>query len=154
MISREQTNTDSLARFERYMAEAKPLMQKQYQQLLAQDLSKQQWDRCFQRNVLAVLQQSYELALQHLQTLPFDGREVAVDRGLSQLTRRMLAAFDGFVDEFLLFAVDKHRTSCALSNFPDEHKPDNAYLNQVKRDIAELWQGFAINANDFFLECR
>ncbi|MGZ5541986.1 MAG: hypothetical protein ACXWE3_09675 [Methylobacter sp.] len=37
---------------------------------------------------------------------------------------KTLSALDGFVDDFLLFVVDKHRTSCALSNFPDEHKPE------------------------------
>ncbi|MDD4913616.1 MAG: hypothetical protein PHW13_01090 [Methylococcales bacterium] len=48
--------------------------------------------------------------------------------------------------------MDKHRTSCALSNFPDEHKPDVAYVNEVLREIASLWQNFAVRVNTYFLE--
>jgi hypothetical protein len=66
----------------------------------------------------------------------------------------VLRAFDNFVDEFLLLVVDKHRTSCALSNFLGEHKPDKTYVNEVRHDIAGLWQNFAIHVNSFLLDCR
>jgi hypothetical protein len=150
----QQINTDSLAQFARYIAGSKGLMKNQYQRLLAEDLSKQQWDGCFQRNVLLVLEQSYNQALEQLINLDFDSCHLPVNRGFSALTQQVLAVFDGFVDDFILFVVDKHRTSCALSNFPDEHKPDKVYINTVKRDIAELWQNFALNANAYLLECR
>jgi len=154
MMTNKQKDADCLAQFSQYVVEQKDVLKKQYEQLLAQDLSRQQWDGCFQRNVLAVLEQVYDDALVQLQMLPFDIRETPVDRGLSDLTKQALAAFDGFVDDFLQFVVDKHRTSCALSNFPDEHKPDKTYVNAVKRDIAGLWQNFALSANAYFLECR
>lgn len=147
-------NADSITQFYRYIAERKPALKKHYEQLLAQDLSKQQWHGCFQRNAPAVLEQAYHEALAHLKTLPFDSTETPVNRGLSDLSKQALAAFDGCVDEFLLFVVDKHRTSCALSNFPDEHKPDKTYVYEVMREIAELWQNFALNVNTYFLECR
>ena len=153
MMTNKQKDADCLAQFSQYVVEQKDVLKKQYEQLLAQDLSRQQWDGCFQRNVLAVLEQVYDDALVQLQMLPFDIRETPVDRGLSDLTKQVLAAFDGFVDDFLQFVVDKHRTSCALSNFPDEHKPDKTYVNAVKRDIAGLWQNFALSANVYFLEC-
>jgi len=104
--------------------------------------------------VLAVLEQVYDEALTFVKTLPFDSAGSSVNQGLSDLTKLTLAAFDGFVDDFLLFVVDKHRTSCALSNFPDEHKPDKTYVNEVKREIAGLWQNFALNVNAYFMECR
>jgi len=154
MMTNKQKNTDRLTQFSQYVAEQKTVLKKQYEQLLAQDLSRQQWDGCFQRNVLTVLEQAYGDALVQLQMLPFDVSETPVDRGLSDLTKQALAAFDGFVDDFLQFVVDKHRTSCALSNFPDEHKPDKTYVTGVKRDIAGLWQNFALSANAYFLECR
>jgi monoamine oxidase len=147
-------NANSITQFYRYIAERKPALKKQYEQLLAQDLSRQQSDGCFQRNVLAVLAQVYDQALTHLKTLPFDSAATLVNQGLSELTQQVLAAFDGFVDDFLAFVVDKHRTSCALSNFPDEHKPDKAYVNEVKREIAGLWQNFALNVNAYFLKYR
>lgn len=154
MMTNKQINTDSLDQFGQYIAGQKTVLKKQYERLLAHDLSRQQWDGCFQRNVVAVFEQAYDGALEQLQTLSFDTRVTPVERGLSDLTKQALATFDGFVDDFLQFVVDKHRTSCALSNFPDEHKPDNTYVNVVKRDIAGLWQNFALNANAYFLECR
>jgi hypothetical protein len=54
----------------------------------------------------------------------------------------------------MLFVVNKHRTSCALSNFSGEHKPDKTYINEVMREIAGLWQNFALDVNAYFLECR
>jgi monoamine oxidase len=102
---------------------------------------------------VAVLEQTYDEALAYLKTLPFDSAGASVNRGLSELTKHVLAAFDGFIDEFILFVVDKHRTSCALSNFPDEHKPDKTYLHQVRHDIAGLWQTFALDVNAYLLEC-
>jgi len=151
-MTHDQKNADSIAQFCRYIAGQKPVLKKQYEQLLAQDLSRQQWDGCFQRNVLTVLEQFYDEALSRLQTLPFDSKESPVNRGLSDLSKQALTAFNGFVDEFLLFVVDKHRTSCALSNFPGEHKPDKTYVNEVMREIAGLWQNFALNVNAHFLE--
>ncbi|WP_415880642.1 amine oxidase [Methylomonas sp. TEB] len=129
-------------------------MKKQYDQLLAHDLSHQQWDGCFQRNILIVLEKTYQDALAQLKTLPFDHTGSTVNQGLADITKSVLAVFDGFIDEFLLMVVDKHRTSCALSNFPDEHKPDQVYLSAVRSDIALLWRNFALDINAYFLECR
>lgn len=149
-----QKNSDNLDEFERYIAERKPALKRQYEKLLAYDLSRQQSQGCFQRNVLAVLEQFYDDALRQLKSLPFDASQCVVNNGMSDLTRQVLGTFYGSVNEFLLFVIDKHRTSCALSNFPDEHKPDKAYVDTVKRDIAELWRNFALNINAHFLECR
>lgn len=150
----EQTalNANSIDEFRRFINAQKSGMKKQYDQLLAHDLSHQQWDGCFQRNVLIVLEQTYREALAKLSTLPFDPSSSAVNQGLSDLTKTVLAEFDGFIDEFLLVVVDRHRTSCALSNFPDEHKPDQVYLSAVRSDIALLWRDFALDVNAYFLD--
>lgn len=150
-MSIEQHNTDSIAELKRTIAQQKLVLKQHYERLLAQDLSQQQWDGCFQRNIVIVLEQFYDEALAQVKSLPFDASTSAVNRGLSVLTKQVLAVFDGFVDAFLLFVVDKHRTSCALSNFPDEHKPDKTYVNEVRHAIAERWQNFAIQVNAHFL---
>ncbi|WP_020482046.1 hypothetical protein [Methylomonas sp. MK1] len=147
-------NATSIGEFSRFITEQKVNMKKQYDQLLAHDLSHQQWDGCFQRNILIVLEKTYQDALAQLKTLPFDHAGSTVNQGLADLTKSVLAVFDGFIDEFLLIVVDKHRTSCALSNFPDEHKPDQVYLSAVRSDIALLWRNFALDINAYFLECR
>jgi monoamine oxidase len=153
-MNNQTLNAHSIGEFGRFIIEQKATMKKQYDQLLAHDLSHQQWDGCFQRNVLIVLEKTYQDALTQLKTLPFDQAGNTVNQGLADLTKSVLAVFDGFIDEFLLIVVDKHRTSCALSNFPDEHKPDQVYLSAVRSDIALLWRNFALDINAYFLECR
>lgn len=147
----EQNNIKSITELSLFISQQKPLLKKQYEGLLVQDLTLRQWDGCFQRNVLIVVQQFYQDTLTQIKTLPFDATTSLINRGLSDLTKQVLQVFDGFVDEFLLFVVDKHRTSCALSNFPDEHKPDKSYINEVRRAIAALWQEFALDVNGHFL---
>jgi monoamine oxidase len=56
MMTNDQKNADSIAQFCRYITERRSVLKKLYEQLLAQDLSRQQWDGCFQRNVLIVLE--------------------------------------------------------------------------------------------------
>lgn len=153
-MSADQCNDVSMVQFRDYLNQRKSGMKTTYQERLARNLSRQQWNGCFQNNVVDVLAETYLDALAYLQSLPFSGGAADVDRGMSSLTRRLIPVFDGFVDEFLLFAVDKHRTSCALSNFPDEHKPSDDYVDAVKREVAEKWRDFALSANDFLLECR
>jgi monoamine oxidase len=47
-----------------------------------------------------------------------------------------------------------NRTSCALSNFPDEHKPSNEYLQTILRDVAAAWREFSLTANQTLLAKR
>ncbi len=145
-------NVRHIGEFSGYIADRKPELKLQYERRLTEDLSKQQWQGCFQRNVIATLAPFYEDALHRLHSIPFDAREYEVRSGMSDLTREILILFSGLIDEFLLFVVDRHRTSCALSNFPEEHKPDKDYVDDVKRDIAELWKQFALDINRHFLE--
>lgn len=147
-------NADHIEEFSHYITSRKLILKQQYETLLASDLSRQQWQGCFQRNVPAVLESFYNEAFHKLQTIPFDVSSCVINNGMSDLTRQILKVFHGVTDEFLLFVVDKHRTSCALSNFPEEHKPDKSYVNDVKHDIAELWKSFALNTNNYFLECQ
>jgi monoamine oxidase len=147
-------NADQIEAFSHYITSRKRLLKPQYETLLADDLSRQQWQGCFQRNVLIVLERFYTEAFQKVQAISFDVSSSSIDNGMFDLTRQVLKVFHGVSDEFLLFVIDKHRTSCALSNFPDEHKPDKIYVNDVKRDIAELWKNFALNINNHFLECQ
>ena len=147
MMTIDAKNNEIIAQLKLQVCEQKSVLKKHYEQLLAQDLSQQQWEGCFQRNVLIVLQQFYDDELVHLKTLPFDASTSRVNQGLSELTKQVLYVFDGFIDEFLLVVVEKHRTSCTLSNFLSEHKPEKAYVQAVRRDIAEVWSNFATQIN-------
>ena len=119
----ENINAISLAEFDQYVTELKQIMKRQYDRSINKDLSRQQWQGLFKRNVISALKQVYEDALGRLIQLSFDPEGIEAVKEVAELTALVLQPFDGFVDEFVQYALQKHRTSCALSNFPDEHKP-------------------------------
>jgi monoamine oxidase len=53
----------------------------------------------------------------------------------------------GLLDDVIAF----NRTSCALSNFPDEHHLSKDYVQTILRDIAAAWQEFSLSANRLLL---
>ncbi|MGE5319414.1 MAG: amine oxidase, partial [Hyphomicrobiaceae bacterium] len=67
------------------------------------------------------------------------------------LTPAVLAPFEGFNAALLQQIVQFNRSSCALSNFPDEHDPGQDYRDAITRDLAAAWREFAINANAILL---
>ena len=148
------TNATSLDGFNQYVMELKQNIKRQYDRCINKDLARQNWQDLFKRNVTSVLKQAYEDSLIRLQQFSFELEGVETEKGFSKLTVQALNPFDGFVEEFMQYTLQKHRTSCALSNFPDEHKPSDDYINEVKRQIAEYWRDFALGANAYFLECR
>ena len=48
-------------------------------------------------------------------------------------------------------AVAHNATSCAISNFPDEHRPAADYLRQIRHELALAWRGFALSVNGALL---
>jgi monoamine oxidase len=133
----EEMNTVNLVSFEAYVAEElKRTMRREYDRSVNRDLSSQNWRGLFKRNVTLVLRQTYDASLVQLQQLSFGGSG-------SHLTLLALKAFDGMVEEFLHYVLQKHRGSCALSNFPEEHNPSEAYVEEVLAQINRDWQAFA-----------
>lgn len=131
--------------FQRYIDDCRPLMRKQYERLLVGDLSRQQAQGCFQRNVLLVLAQTYQQALAQLPILDLEAAHPQ-----QNCSKQILACCQSLGHEFVRSVVDRHRTSCALSNFPAEHKPDTAYVDTVMREAAGLWQRFAQDVEHYF----
>ncbi len=145
-------NRQSLERFATEVARLRHELPRRYERQINRDLARQQWQELFLRNAVGAVRQTYSEALTALRALPFARQGMVVDKGLSPLTSEALIAFDGLVDEFLQYAVQKHRTSCALSNFPDEHKPSPDYVNEVARAIAGEWREFALQANAYLVD--
>lgn len=132
----EQSNQENLARFEQFVQQLKRTMQRQYDRSINRDLSKQQWQDLFIRNVTASLREAYAESLAQLRQLSFKP-------DTPNLSARVLKPFDDLIDEFVQYALQKHRTSCALSNFPDEHKPSPDYIADVLTQTNRDWQTFA-----------
>jgi hypothetical protein len=113
-------------------------IRRQYDRSVNRDLSRQQWQGIFKRNVTSVLRQVYQDSLQGLRRIGPELYEEAHAASAAQVLR----ALDGVVDELIEYALQKHRSSCAMSNFPDEHNPGQAYLFEVIQETGRDWLAF------------
>lgn len=86
-------------------------------------------------------------ALKKLEALPFDVTGVPVEKGCSALTPLAQKPFGEVLRQFFDDVVAFNQTSCALSNFPDEHRIARDYRQVIMRDIAAAWTEFSLNAN-------
>lgn len=118
-----------------------------YRQQLHQSLSQQQDQQLTQRALLGALESLYDEALAELAALPTPTHHLPVQAGRHALTPQVLQPFMGLADELLAEALRFNATSCALSNFPYEHRPDGEYVRVIRRDLAAAWQSFALGAN-------
>ena len=135
-----KNNTTSFADFGQYVTGLRQLMKRQYDRNVNRDLSRQNWQKLFKRNLTSVLKQAYEDSLAQLQSVYYEPQELQAEKG--ELIIEALKPFDGFVEELVQYALHKHRTSCALSNFPDEHRPSSDYMVEVIQETAKDWQVF------------
>jgi monoamine oxidase len=150
-IMHNTTNAQSLSAFADWVGTQREVAINAYRQGLTRALSTQQYEQITQRVVLDVAETLYAEAIAKLGSLPFETRDVAVDKGRSALTPSVLQAFVGFSDALLTSAVTHNATSCAISNFPAEHDPDAEYLQGIRRDLAAAWREFALAVNERML---
>ncbi len=118
---------DSLTVFNRYVETLRKTMTRQYDRSVNRDLAQQQPQELLLRNVRAVLNQLYQQSLEYFP----EGQGSAA-----------LEVFNGIQNELIGYAVKKHRTSCAISHFPDEHSPSNTYIAKIFSAVEQDWQCF------------
>ena len=145
--SHVHANQNSLAQFSLWVSAQRTGALQRYRLQLNQGLATQNKDQLTQRALLGSVEQIYSEALRELDALPFDVSAVAIERGRSALTPVVLDPFDGFINALIEEAVQFNRSSCAISNFPGEHKPDQEYVQTIRRDLAAAWREFAFSAN-------
>lgn len=145
------SNAACLARFSERVAVLRIGAIERYRQHLQRYLAAQTKEQLTQRALLDTVEQVYSEALDQLGALPFDAAAVSVERGRSDLTPSVLAAFDGYNSALLEEVVQFNRGSCAISNFPGEHDPDQDYVDTIARDLAAAWREFALNVNTVLL---
>jgi monoamine oxidase len=137
----------ALQAFSNWVTAERRGMMPRYKQHLNHMLSRQDQDRVTQRAMLATVEQTYTQALEQLAALEWRPVKPTTD-GRSEHTPQILATFSGFskalVDEALVF----NATSCALSNFAYEHRPDADYMRAITADLAAAWREFAWATND------
>jgi monoamine oxidase len=147
----DPVNAASLARFAAWVGEAGQTAFDLYRQLLNRRLAAQERDQLTQRAVLEAVEQTFEQALLVLGGLRFRMHAVPLERGRSGLMPQVQAPFGAFLRNLLDDVISFNRTSCALSNFPDEHKISAPYREVILLDVAAAWKEFCLAANSVLL---
>jgi monoamine oxidase len=140
-------NGQGIAGFGEWVAAQRGVILERYKRLLHQNLASQRTGQLTQRAVLGVMEQVYSEALARLGELSFDPPAGSIETGLPALAQELLAPFVGFNKFLLDEAIAFNGSSCALSNFPSEHRPSPEYLETTARDLAAAWREFAYNVN-------
>lgn len=144
-------NQASLDQFETWVQSQREGALERYKRHLQQNLAKQVKDQITQRAVLGTMEQVYSEALALLDDLPFNAAEEGIEQGRCGLTPKLLNPFLGFNKALLDAVIAHNRTSCAMSNFPDEHHVSPEYLETIARDLAAAWREFALAVNDLMV---
>ncbi|MCG8316158.1 MAG: hypothetical protein MI976_23345, partial [Pseudomonadales bacterium] len=105
------------------------VMQREYIRALNKDLARQETEGLFVRNVIVIQEKFLSEVRAEL--------EAAHPKG--EALDAMLA---GFVDTFIQSALAHNRTSCAISNFPDEHTPAKDVINEAIGRCYQMNQDF------------
>jgi monoamine oxidase len=142
-----RVNAASLARFAAWVAAQGEAVFDSYRHRLNRSLAAQQREQLTQRAVLEAMEEVFAHALAVLDDLDFDMATVTVERGRSSLIPDVQQPFRDLMQLVIDNVIAFNRTSCALSNFPDEHRPSREYMQVMLRDIAAAWQEFSLAAN-------
>ncbi len=101
--------------------------------------------------MLGAAEAVFAQALKKLESLPFDLAGVSTEQGRCALTPHVQRPFGDFLRQLHDDVVAFNGTSCALSNFPDEHHLAKNYEQAIFRDIAAAWTEFSRAANRLLL---
>ena len=147
-ISGNDLHPNSIDGIAEFVAQLRQQMKRQYDRGVNQDLSRQNSQDLLKRNMTSVLQAVYSESLPRLRAYSVDVSEIDTENEFSETALSLLTLYDGIVEELLQYALKKHNTSCALSNFPDEHKPSKTYITEVIEEAGKDWENFAMQVND------
>ena len=142
-----QINAASLARFSKWVSDQQDVAFDRYRHRLNQNLAVQQREQLTQRALLESMEELFDNALKMLDELPFEISSTAVERGRSPLTPGIQQPFGILMQSVFDDVIAFNRSSCALSNFPDEHHLSREYRQVILRDIAAAWLEFSLAAN-------
>ncbi|MHB8850847.1 MAG: flavin monoamine oxidase family protein [Acidithiobacillus ferriphilus] len=144
-------NTACIALFGTWVTAQQPDLLATYRRHLNQYLTRQHKEQLTQRALLDTMEQFYSEALRQLSELPFDTSGTGIHKGRSDLTPEVHAPFATVHQTLIREALAFNRSSCALSNFPEEHEPGKEYLSTIARDLAAAWREFALSSNAVLL---
>ncbi len=144
-------NAACLTRFRAWVAAQGDVAFDDYRHRLNRSLAAQQRDQLTQRAILGSMEEIFGSALAVLDGLVFDTSAMTIERGRSSLIPEVQQPFGEFMQSLMDDVIAFNRTSCALSNFRDEHRLSEEYTQVILRDIAAAWQEFSLSANRLLL---
>jgi monoamine oxidase len=151
LVSLNADNNASLNNFGSWVSTQRGQILSRYRSHLNRNMTLQLKEQLTQRALLDTVEQIYGEALQKLDSLPLDTRDVAIDKGRSALTPVVLAQFNGINHDLVEAALEFNRGSCAISNFPEENEPAEDYQEAIQLDLLAAWREFALSVNDTLL---
>ena len=104
----------------------------QYTRGVNKDLSRQYWMGLFQRNFRETVYNGLGDTLRFIQQHP----------ARQDFRAQVIPLWQKLLDEFLDFTLQHNRSSCAISNFADEHKPSEDYVATVLKDSEAMLRSF------------
>lgn len=140
-------NGASLAAFAAWVTGQSEAAFDDYRARLVRSLSAREREQLTQWAALGAMEDLFRRALARLEAAPLDLAAVPVETGRSVLMDAVQAPFGELLRRFMDDVAAFNRTSCALSNFPDEHRLSKAYEQAILRDIAAAWREFLLAAN-------
>lgn len=143
----ESVNAASLRRFSAFVARDSRAVFDAYRKNLNASLAGQDREQLTQRAMLAAAEDFFTAALAAIDSLPFEPQGVYVEKGRCSLTPPAQKPFGDFLKGFFDEVAAFNATSCALSNFPTEHKLSKDYVQAIMRDIAAAWTEFSLALN-------
>ncbi|MYM63034.1 hypothetical protein [Pseudomaricurvus sp. HS19] len=108
-----------------------PALKRGYQRGINVDLSRHLVDGILERQLLALVDDWLGVCSRLLD----EGMGLGGDNP-EALTARLA----GVKDELVAYALQFNRSSCALSNFGEEHRPGRPYLERILIQVENRWQ--------------
>lgn len=112
-------------------------MNRDYIRSVNRDLTQHKWSGILSTNIQSCIQ----TLLDDLKPQFINLKALAAEdaQQFKQITLEKILAL---LHEFTRAAVNHNRTSCALSNFGAEHKPDQGYLDEIAQTTQGQLAGF------------
>lgn len=107
-----------------------PGLKRGYQRGVNRDLSQHQCEGLFERQTLALIDNLMAES---------DGLLNQAEQKTEKPWQELQARLQEHKNELVQYALHFNRTSCALSNFPDEHTPSSDYITSVLIQIETKW---------------
>ncbi|MES2877333.1 MAG: FAD-dependent oxidoreductase [Pseudomonadota bacterium] len=148
-LAADSARAEALGAFATRILSLRGKAPERYRLHLTRLLSSQQTEQLTQRALLATADQIYSESLACLDDLlpGLDAGSAEIVNGRHALTAALLGAYEGWNKGLLDAALSFNSTSCALSNFPQEHQPDAELLRAITLDLAAAWREFAVELN-------